>query len=111
MKKWIRRSFKIRIFFTVLLVSLLPLLICDVIMLPLIIAWSESQLAEQARQQLNAARQDMGSLFQAFEGATASLGDNSAVRGSLPGGPAGGPGVSSPVCRRRGLGGSARLSL
>ncbi len=80
MKKWIRRSFKIRIFFTVLLVSLLPLIILDVIMLPLIIARSESQLAEQAQQQLNTVRVEMQSVFQSFDEITVALSNNVSVR-------------------------------
>ncbi len=52
MKHWIRRSFKTRIFFTVLLVSLLPLIICDVIMLPILIAHSEQKLAQESAQQM-----------------------------------------------------------
>lgn len=83
MRKWIRRSFKIRIFFTVLFVSLLPLFILDGIMLPLILARSESQLAEQARQQLNTVRADMQSVFQSFEEITLSLTGNNSVRRAL----------------------------
>ena len=53
MRHWIRRSFKTRIFFTVLLVSLLPLIICDVIMLPILIAHSEQKLAQESVLQLH----------------------------------------------------------
>ena len=83
MKKWIRHSFKIRIFFTVLLVSLLPLIILDVIMLPLIIARSESQLAEQAQQQLNTVWADMQSVFQSFDEIALSLSNNVSVYRAL----------------------------
>ncbi len=83
MKKWIGRSFKIRIFFTVLLVSLLPLIILDVIMLPLIIARSENQLAEQAQQQLNTVRADMQSVFQTFDEITLALAGSVSVRRAL----------------------------
>ncbi len=85
MRKWIRRSFKTRIFFTVLLVSLLPLIILDVIMLPLILARSESQLAQQAQQQLIAVQRDMRSAFRSFEEAALSLSGSEAVRRALAG--------------------------
>lgn len=52
MIRWIRRSFKTRIFFTILLVSLLPLIICDVIMLPILIAHSEQKLSQESAQQM-----------------------------------------------------------
>lgn len=53
MRAWIRRSFKNRIFITVLLVTLLPLLFCDVLMMQIQRSRSESSLAKQAEVQLD----------------------------------------------------------
>ena len=46
MRSWIRHSFKNRIFVTVLLVTLLPLLFCDVLVMQVQRARSESSLAK-----------------------------------------------------------------
>ena len=52
MRSWLRHSFKNRIFVTVLLVTLLPLLFCDVLVMQVQRARSESSLAAQAQAQL-----------------------------------------------------------
>lgn len=57
MRSWIRHSFKNRIFVTVLLVTLLPLLFCDVLVMQVQRARSESSLATQAQAQLNGLEQ------------------------------------------------------
>lgn len=48
MKNWIERSFRNRIFLTVLLVALVPLLLCDVLMTQVMIARSEYALRTDA---------------------------------------------------------------
>lgn len=53
MRAWIRRSFKNRIFITSLLAALIPLLLCEVLMMQVQRVRSESSLAKQARRQLS----------------------------------------------------------
>ena len=48
-------SFKTRIFATVMLVALLPILVCDIVMLPLVVSGSEQNLSLKAQESLNAA--------------------------------------------------------
>lgn len=83
MRGWIRRSFKARIFFTVLMVSMLPLLILDVIMLPLLIRHSESRLAMEAGEQLDTQLQTMQSVFSAFGDAAHALSTSTEIRQAL----------------------------
>lgn len=54
MREWIERSFRNRIFFTVLLVALVPLLLCDVLMTQVMIARSERTLAREAQEEMDA---------------------------------------------------------
>ncbi len=83
MRGWIRRSFKARIFLTVLMVSMLPLLILDVVMLPLLIRHSESRLAMEAGEQLDAQLQTMQSVFTAFDDTARALCASSEIRQAL----------------------------
>ena len=52
-RNWVRRSFRNRIFLTVLLAALVPLLLCDVLMTQVMIARSERDLAAEARQEMD----------------------------------------------------------
>ena len=51
-RSWVRRSFRNRIFLTVLLAALVPLLLCDVLMTQVMIARSEHTLREEAQQEM-----------------------------------------------------------
>lgn len=51
-KAWVRRSFRNRIFVTMLLAILLPLLLCGALMMRLLIVRSEESLAAEAEEQL-----------------------------------------------------------
>ena len=48
-KRWIERSFRSRIFLTVLLAALVPLLLCDLLMTRVMIVRSERLQAAEAR--------------------------------------------------------------
>ncbi|HPF88245.1 MAG TPA: sensor histidine kinase [Candidatus Limiplasma sp.] len=85
MKHWIRRSFKTRIFYTVLLVSLLPLVICDVIMLPILIAHSETKIAQESRQQMALIQDALSGLLEPLNEALPALAQDEVVRGALTG--------------------------
>ena len=68
LKNWIRRSFRNRVFATILVVTLVPLLLCDVVMMQVIVARAEHTQARQARAAL-----DM--LSQRFDEAADQCGD------------------------------------
>ena len=48
LKNWIRRSFRNRVFATILVVTLVPLLLCDVVMMQVIVARAEHTQASAA---------------------------------------------------------------
>lgn len=83
MMDWIRRSFRNRIFMTVLLVTLVPLLLCDVFMMQMVVRRSENGLDLQARQ-------EMEGLFRSLDTALGEIGspigelcDSTVVRSAL----------------------------
>lgn len=83
MKRWIRRSFQNRIFVTMLLAALLPLLLCGGLMLRLQVVRSEESMAEQARTQL-AGLEDALARFQGdCRKAAAALADSTVVHSAL----------------------------
>ena len=83
MKKWIRRSFRNRIFLTVLLVTLLPLLFCNVLMMQMQVVRSEISLAQEARAQLTALDGALDELCLSFEEMADELCESTAVRSVL----------------------------
>ena len=52
MRAWLERSFRNRIFLTVLLVALVPLLLCDVLMTQMMIFRSEYTLRTDAQEEM-----------------------------------------------------------
>lgn len=68
LKNWIRRSFRNRVFATILVVTLVPLLLCDVVMMQVIVARAEHTQARQARAALD-------TLSQRFDEAAGQCGD------------------------------------
>ena len=77
MRAWLERSFRNRIFFTVLLVALVPLLLCDVLMTQVMIFRSEHTLRTDAQEemallttQLDALLTDCGDVTRALAGST-----------------------------------------
>ena len=54
LRNWIRRSFRNRIFATILVVTLMPLLLCDVVMMRVIVARTEHTQAQQGQETLHA---------------------------------------------------------
>lgn len=83
MKAWIRRSFKNRIFITVLLVTLLPLLFCDVLMMQIQRTRSESGLARQAQAQLDGLDQALQDTCAAYRQATEKFCSSTVIRNAL----------------------------
>lgn len=85
MRSWIRRSFKSRIFATILLVSLLPILLLDGVMLPLLIQKSEERLAVQADAQLQQAAALAQGLFETLLADVSALNASQWIARSLSG--------------------------
>ena len=83
MRAWIRKSFRNRIFVTILMTTLIPLLLCSVIMMQLQVNRSEAKQKEQGTQEL----QDIGILFsgvlQQISETTEELCDNTMVHSAL----------------------------
>ncbi len=83
MRSWIRRSFRNRVFCTVLLVTLLPLLLCDVLMMQIQVLRSQDQLTEEAKAQLSQLSQALTDTCGACEDLAEDLCGNTIVRSAL----------------------------
>lgn len=83
MRAWIRRSFKNRIFITVLLVTLLPLLFCDVLMMQIQRTRSESSLAQQAQFQLKNLTETFEETCAAYRQVSDKLCNSTMIRNAL----------------------------
>lgn len=83
MKLWFSRSFKNRIFITVLLVTLLPLLFCDVLMMQIQRIRNESSLAGQAGQQLTSLEEAPDNTYLSYRQIAGQLCNSTMVRSAL----------------------------
>ena len=75
MRAWLERSFRNRIFLTVLLVALVPLLLCDVLMTQVMIFRSEHTLRTDAQEEMALRRggSDSRTLYQLLNRSTVAL--------------------------------------
>lgn len=83
MRDWIRRSFKNRIFVTVLLVTLVPMLLCDVFIMQISMRRSGDMLYAQAQSELDTAAGIIDSALDTVDSITAKLADSSVIRSAL----------------------------
>lgn len=83
MRDWIRRSFKNRIFITVLLVTLVPMLLCDVFIMQISMRRSGDMLYAQAQSELDTAAGIIDSALDTVDGVTAKLAGSSVIRSTL----------------------------
>ena len=83
MRDWIRRSFKNRIFITVLLVTLVPMLLCDVFIMQISMLRSGDMLYAQAQSELDTAAGIIDSALDTVDGVTAKLAGSSVIRSAL----------------------------
>lgn len=83
MRAWIRRSFGNRMFVSVLLVTLLPLLLCDVLMVQLLVVRHEHTQAAQAQQDLDRAGAALETLSRQFETVSQDLAKSTVVHSTL----------------------------
>lgn len=83
MRDWIRRSFKNRIFITVLLVTLVPMLLCDVFIMQISMRRSGDMLYAQAQSELDTAASIIDSALDTVDGVTAKLAGSSVIRSAL----------------------------
>ena len=83
MRTWVRQSFRNRIFVTVLLAILLPLLLCGALMMRLLIVRGEESLAGEAEEQLSALSASLSGLQEDCGAVIGQLTDSTVVRSSL----------------------------
>lgn len=83
MKEWIRRSFRNRMFVTVLSATLLPLILCGVLMMQLQLLRSEISLQKQAEGQLAELERVLEDTCAACERMTGQLVESTVVRSAL----------------------------
>ncbi len=83
MRAWVKRSFKNRIFITVLSVALLPLLLCAVLMIQIQIKRSEGELAQQANVELDSLASTLTEALKGVETITQELATNTVVRSTM----------------------------
>lgn len=82
-KTWVRRSFRNRIFVTMLLAILLPLLLCGALMMRLLIVRSEMSLAREAEEQLTDLSQVVEDLREDCGAVIGDLMDSTVLRSAL----------------------------
>lgn len=83
MRDWIRRSFRNRIFVTVLLVTLVPMLLCDVFIMQISMRRSGDILYAQAQSELDIAAGIIDSALDTVDGVTAKLADSAVIHSVL----------------------------
>ena len=82
-RAWVSRSFRNRIFVTMLLAILLPLLLCGALMMRLLIVRSEDSLAREAEEQLSNLSAAMEHLQTSCRTVIGDLTDSTVVRSAL----------------------------
>ncbi len=80
---WIKSSFRNRIFVTVLLVTLLPMLLCDVFVMQIAIGSSENMLYQQAMGELERLEEQLEILLEQADTVTRELAESTVVRSAL----------------------------
>ncbi|MDO4812849.1 MAG: histidine kinase [Eubacteriales bacterium] len=83
MRAWIARSFRNRIFITVLLVALVPLLLCDLLMTQMMIERSEQTLRREAQTESTALSEQLDTLLGRCTETTQSLAESTVTRSAL----------------------------
>lgn len=83
MRNWVRKSFRNRIFVSVLLITLLPLLLCNVLMLRFQVSRSEGDQRQAGQQTLDSCRETLCGLAGEMGRVSGSLADSTVVRSVL----------------------------
>ena len=83
MRQWIRHSFRNQILVTVLVVTLVPLLLCGLLMLSVQVRRISEDQAAQAEQRLDGMEKAFSGLLQQIDGVTGSLSESTVVRSVL----------------------------
>lgn len=86
MRNWIQRSFRNRIFAYVLLITLLPLLLCNVLMMRFQVERTDRDQREEADAHLEDCREKLTALSREMEELADALGGSTVVRSVLRGG-------------------------
>lgn len=83
MRLWIRKSFRNRIFVTILAVTLIPLILCNVLMMQIQVKRSEISLEKGARQELLLLEETFSQLLYRFREMADELGRSTMVHSAL----------------------------
>lgn len=83
MRSWIQKSFRNRVFASVLIITLLPIVICNVLLMMLLQFAGERERAEQAQASLTACVQTLDSVAQKMHAISDDLADSTVVRSAL----------------------------
>lgn len=83
MKQWIENSFRNRVFASVLIITLLPIVVCNVLLMMLVQFTGEKERAAQAQESLSACVQALDSVQQQIAAISADLADSTVVRSAL----------------------------
>ena len=83
MRAWIRKSFRNRIFVIILMVALIPLLLCNVMMMQIQVKRSEMSLEKSARQELEQLKEKFSEVLFRFRETADELGKNTMVHSAL----------------------------
>jgi len=83
MKAWIRKSFRNRIFVTILAVTMIPLFLCNVLMMQIQVKRSEISLRKQAQQELALLEEKFSGLISRFRDTADELGKSTMVHSAL----------------------------
>lgn len=86
MRNWIQRSFRNRIFAYVLLITLLPLFLCNVLMMQFQVRRTDQDQREEAAAHLEGCREELTALAGEMEQLSAALSGSTVVRSVLRGG-------------------------
>lgn len=83
MMRWIRHSFRNRLFATILLITLVPMFLCNFLMLQMQVSRSRSDQRQQAESQLAAVGETLDTLCEAVDRVAETLSDSTIVRSVL----------------------------
>lgn len=83
MKEWIKSSFRNRVFITVLLVTLLPMLLCDIFIMQISMVLSRRQLRQQAAVELSQIERRLDEAYAGVAATTGDLAASTVVRSAL----------------------------
>lgn len=83
MRQWIRRSFRNRVFASVLLITLVPIFVCNILTMLVLVNHSNRELFDEGEYQLNACADTMDALCAQMEKIVEDMSHSTVVRSAL----------------------------